>query len=164
MELQGTFPLPEAQLDRFLMRIRLGYPDENEEKNILLRFQQNNPLDDLSSVIPAAELLEMQKLCRRVYIDESVRSYIVALTRATRTNKNIELGASPRATLGLSLAAQALAAIRGREFVIPDDVKYLAVPALTHRLTARAEARIKGRSLETMVKEIIDTIPVPVEK
>ena len=164
VELQGTFPLPEAQLDRFLMRIRLGYPDENEEQNILLRFQQNNPLDDLSSVIPAAELLEMQKLCRRVYIDESVRSYIVALTRATRTNKNIELGASPRATLGLSLAAQALAAIRGREFVIPDDVKYLAVPALTHRLTARAEAKIKGRSLETMVKEIIDTIPVPVEK
>ncbi len=164
VELQGTFPLPEAQLDRFLMRIRLGYPDENEEQNILVRFQQDNPLEKLSSVIPASELLEVQKLCRQVYVDESLRSYIVALTRATRTYKGIDLGASPRATLGLNLAAQALAVIRGRGFVIPDDVKYLATPVLAHRLTAKAESRLKGRSVDTIVKEIVDTIPVPVEE
>jgi MoxR-like ATPase len=164
VELQGTFPLPEAQLDRFLMCIRLGYPDENEEQNILIRFQQNNPLDKLTSVISTGELLEIQRLCRQVYVDESIRSYAVAITRATRTHKGIELGASPRATLGLSLAAQALAIIRGRNYVMPDDVKYLAVPVLAHRLSAKAEARIKGRSLEAVVKEIIDTVPVPVEK
>jgi MoxR-like ATPase len=164
VELQGTFPLPEAQLDRFLMCLRLGYPDENEEQNILLRFQENNPLDTLNSVIAKDTLLEIQKLCRRVYVDESVRSYIVAITRATRTHKSIELGASPRATLGLNMAAQALAAIRGRTYVIPDDVKYLAVPVLTHRLTAKPEARIKGRSLDIIVKEIVGTVPVPVEK
>ena len=164
VELQGTFPLPEAQLDRFLMCLRLGYPDESEEQNILLRFQEVNPLDTLTSVVTGDKMLEIQKYCRRVYVDESVRSYIVALTRATRTHKSIELGASPRATLGLNMAAQALAAIRGRTYVIPDDVKYLAVPVLTHRLTAKPEARIKGRSLDVIVKEIIEIVPVPVEK
>ncbi len=164
IELQGTFPLPEAQLDRFLMRIRLGYPEAKEEEDILTRFQQSNPLDDLPSVVSKSELLEMQTLCRKVYIDESVRSYIVAIARATRTHKSIEMGASPRATLGLSLAAQALAAIRGRNFVIPDDVKFLAAPVLAHRLTAKTEAKIKSRSIETVVKEIVETVPVPVEK
>lgn len=164
VELQGTFPLPEAQLDRFLMRIRLGYPNEAEEQNILLRFQQENPLDNLTSVITTEELLEMQQLCRQVYVDESVRGYIVAITRATRIYKGIELGASPRASLGFNLAAQALAAIQGRSYVIPDDVKYLAVPVLVHRLTAKTEARLKGHSLETIVKEIMATVPVPVEE
>lgn len=164
VELQGTFPLPEAQLDRFLLRLRLGYPAEDEEKNILLRFQQDNPLDSLTSVIEAKELLELQKLCRQVYIEDSVRDYIVAITRATRNHKGIILGASPRASLHLNLASQALAAIRGRDYVIPDDVKHLAIPALAHRLIARSEAKLKGQSAEAIVSEVVSTIPVPVEE
>jgi len=164
VELEGTFPLPEAQLDRFLLRIGLGYPSEDEEGTILSRFEKENPLDILTSVIAAAELLELQKLCREVYVDESVRKYVTAITRATRSHEGIKLGASPRASLGLHLAAQALAAIRGRSYVIPDDVKYLVVPALAHRLISKTEARLKGRSTEAIVNDIVSTIPVPVEK
>ena len=163
VELEGTFPLPEAQLDRFLLRINLGYPSEEEEGVILCRFQQENPLDTLPSVIEVAELLELQGLCRQVYAEESVRNYIIAITRATRSHQGIELGASPRASLSLYLASQALAAIRGRNYVIPDDVKYLAVPALAHRLIIRAEARLRGGSLQNMVEEVVSTVPVPVE-
>ncbi len=164
VELEGTFPLPEAQLDRFLLKIRLGYPSEDEEGAILCRFQQENPLDNLSSVIEAKELLELQRLCRQVYVENSVRNYIVALARATRSHQGIELGASPRASLGLHLASQALAAIRGRNYVIPDDVKYLAIPVLAHRLIIRAEARLRGRSLQSVVEEVVSTVPVPVEE
>jgi MoxR-like ATPase len=164
IELQGTFPLPEAQLDRFLLRVKLGYPSEDEEVTILSRFQQENPLNNLTSVIEAKELLELQNLCRQVYIENSVRNYVTAITRATRNHQGIELGASPRASLGLHLASQALAAIRGRNYIIPDDVKYLAVPALAHRLIAKSEARLRGHSLETIVSEIVSTVPVPVEE
>jgi MoxR-like ATPase len=164
VELEGTFPLPEAQLDRFLLRIKLGYPSENEEEAILSRFQQANPLDDLAIVIKAGELLELQKLCRQVYIEDSVRNYVVAITRATRLHQSVELGASPRASLGLHLASQALAAIRGRSYVIPDDVKQLAVPALAHRLIVTTEARLRGRSPEDIAGEVVLTVPVPVEE
>ncbi|MFC2006971.1 AAA family ATPase [Chloroflexota bacterium] len=164
IELEGTFPLPEAQLDRFLLRIKIGYPSEREEAAILSRFQQEEPLDTLNNVIDATELLELQKLCRQIHIEESVTNYIIAITRATRNHEDIELGASPRASLSLYLASQALAAIRGRNYVIPDDVKYLAIPTLAHRLLARTEARLRGRSLETLVNDIISTVPVPVEK
>ncbi|MFH1646755.1 MAG: MoxR family ATPase [Chloroflexota bacterium] len=164
VELEGTFPLPEAQLDRFLLRVNLGYPTENEEDAILVRFQQENPLDGLASVITAGELLELQKLCRQVYVDDSIRSYAVAISRATRGHDGIKLGASPRASLGLHLASQALAAIRGRDYVLPDDVKYLAVPVIAHRLIPRAEARLRGHSAEKMVREIVATVPVPVEE
>jgi len=164
VELEGTFPLPEAQLDRFLLKVKLGYPTEDEERTILSRFRQENPLDNLTSVVDAKELLELQKLCRQVYIEDSICQYVVAITRATRTYQGIELGASPRASLGLHLASQALAAIRGRNYVIPDDVKYLAVPALAHRLIAKTETRLRGRSLEDIVNEVIATVPVPVEE
>jgi MoxR-like ATPase len=164
VELEGTFPLPEAQLDRFLLRVSLGYPSEDEEASILSRFQQDNPLDNLASVIEAAELLELQKLCRQVHVDDSVRGYAVALSRATRDHEGIRLGASPRASLGLHLASQALAAVRGRDYVIPDDVKYLAVPVMAHRLISKAEARLKGHSAEEMVQAIVSTVPVPVEE
>jgi MoxR-like ATPase len=163
IELEGTFPLPEAQLDRFLFRIRLGYPSEEGEASILSRFQKDNPLDSLTSVIEAQELLKLQKSCREVYIEDSVRQYMVAVTRATRGYKDIELGASPRASLSLSLASQALAAIRGRNYVIPDDVKYLAVPTLAHRLVAKTQTRLRGQSVEGIISEIISTVPVPVE-
>jgi len=164
IELEGTFPLPEAQLDRFLIRIRLGYPSPNEEGDILTRFCKDNPLVNLDSVIQSDELLGLQTLCREVYIEDSVRDYIVAITRATRTHSDIRLGASPRASLGLSYAVQSLAAIRGRNYVIPDDVKYLAIPTLAHRLIAKTEARLKGRTTENIVQEIIATVPVPVEE
>ena len=164
VELEGTFPLPEAQLDRFLLRVSLGYPSEDEEGAILSRFQKNNPLDNLTSVIEAEELLELQKLCRQVYIDDSVRSYVTAITRATRDHQSIDLGASPRASLGLHLASQALAAIRGRDYVIPDDVKHLSVPALAHRLISKTEARLREHSSEAIVNEIVATVPVPVEE
>ncbi len=164
VELEGTFPLPEAQLDRFLLRVKLCYPTEDEERTILSRIRQENPLDNLTSVVETTELLELQKLCRQVHIDDSVCQYVVAITRATRTYQGIELGASPRASLGLHLASQALAAIRGRNYVIPDDVKYLAVPALAHRLIAKTETRLRGHSLEDVVNEIVATVPVPVEE
>ena len=164
VELQGTFPLPEAQLDRFLLMVRIGYPSEDEEGTILYRFQGENPLDSLTSVIEARELLGLQQLCRQVYVEDSVRNYVVAITRATRSHQDIELGASPRASLGLHLASQALAAIRGRHYVIPDDVKYLSVPVLAHRLIARTEASLKGRTREAIVNEVVSKVPVPVEE
>ena len=108
-------------------------------------------------------MLKLQSLCRQVFVEETVRKYIVDITRATRTHESIELGASPRASLGLHFASQALAAVRGRDFVIPDDVKYLAVPALSHRLIAKTEARLKGHSSDAIVNELISTLPVPVE-
>lgn len=163
VELAGTFPLPEAQLDRFLLRVGLDYPTKEEEGIILSRFQESNPINDLSSVIEAGEIIELQNLCRHVYVDESLRDYTVAITRATREHEGVMLGASPRATLGLHLASQALAAIRGRDYVIPDDVKYLTLPALAHRLISKTEYRLKGHSLEDMINKIVDSVPVPVE-
>jgi len=164
VEQEGTFPLPEAQLDRFLMRIRLGYPAVDEEEAILSRFQNENPMDNLTSVIDAAALIELQKLCRDIYIENSVRNYIVNITRASREHSSIDLGASPRASLGLSMASQSLAAIRGRDFVIPDDVKHMAVPVLAHRLILKNEASLKMRSAESFVEEILGKVPVPLDK
>jgi len=163
IELEGTFSLPEAQLDRFLLRLKLGYPSEDEELAILSRFKQGNPLDSLPSVIASAELRELQKVCRQVYIEASVLSYITSITRATRTHPDISLGASPRASLGLSLASQALAAARGRNYVIPDDVKHVAIPVLAHRLILKTEARLRDRAVEQLVAEILSALPVPVE-
>jgi MoxR-like ATPase len=159
----GTFPLPEAQLDRFLLRLRLGYPSEGEEGQILSRFQQENPLVHLASVTEAAELLNLQKICRQVFVDDSIHQYIIALVRATREHSGLKLGASPRAALGLNQAAQALAAMQGRYFVTPDDVKYLAIPTLAHRIIAKPEARLKGHSTEEIIKELLTKIAVPVE-
>jgi len=164
IELEGTFPLPEAQLDRFLMKLKMGYPFEDEERAILVRFQEENPLESLEAVITREELLKVEKLCRRVYVDELLRDYIVAITRATRQHQGIELGASPRASLSLHLAAQSLAAIRGRNYVIPDDIKYLSVPVLAHRLVSRTEMRLRGRTVEDTVKEVVAGVPVPVEE
>jgi len=164
VELEGTFPLPEAQLDRFLMKVTIGYPGEDEEEAILQRFQQENPLASLSSVIEAQELPELQKLSRQVYMEDSVRRYLLAITRATREHEGVELGASPRASLSLDLASRALAAVRGRNYVIPDDVKYLALPILGHRLIAKPEAKLRKHSTEAILGEILSRLPVPVEK
>lgn len=164
IELEGTFPLPEAQLDRFLLRLKVGYPTEDEEGSILTRFKEENPLEQLISVTEAKELLNLQKLCRHTFVEKSVRNYIIAITRATRTHADIKLGASPRASLGLLLASQTLAAMRGRSYVIPDDVKYLATPTLGHRLIATTEARLRGHSTEEIIKDILLKLPVPVEE
>jgi MoxR-like ATPase len=163
VEMEGTFSLPEAQLDRFLLRARIGYPSEEEEGAILSRFQQANPLDDLKSVMEARELLELQGLCRQVHVDESVRAYILGIARSTRSHGEVRLGTSPRASLGLHLASQALAAVRGRDYVIPDDVKRLSAPVLAHRLIAKTESRLRGQSPEDIVAEILSQAPVPVE-
>jgi len=163
IELEGTFPLPEAQLDRFLLRVKLGYPAAEEEEAILTRFRETNPLDSLSAVLETGELLELQKLFRQVFVDPSVRGYITAITRATRDHADIRLGGSPRSSLGLHSAAQALAAIQGRSFVIPDDIKSLVLPLLGHRLLLKAEARMRGKSEEDVLREILDGIPVPLE-
>jgi MoxR-like ATPase len=164
IELEGTFPLPEAQLDRFLLKLKLGYPTEDEEGMILQRFQEENPLDNLKAVVEAAELLELQKLCRKVHVSESVRSYIVNITQATRSHAGVKLGASPRASLSLYLGVQSLAAIEGRNYVIPDDVKALATPVLTHRLIVKAETGLRGQTAESIVADVLSHVPVPVEE
>lgn len=164
IELEGTFPLPEAQLDRFLMRIDIGYPSELEENAILTRFQVKDPLDELSSVIDSQKILELQKSCRQVYVEESVRNYIIRINTATRHHPDIKLGTSPRASLGLQLASQTMAAIKGRNYVIPDDVKSLAVPILAHRLIAKTSVRLKGKTEKEIVTEILNDLPVPVEE
>ncbi|MFC1945630.1 AAA family ATPase [Chloroflexota bacterium] len=164
VEMSGTFPLPEAQLDRFLIRIGLGYPDEAEEYEILERFREGNPAVSLESVVTAEDLLEMQGRCRQVRIAEPVRNYIAAITRATRQHEGLRLGASPRATLGLGHASQALAAIRGRDYVMPDDVKLLAVPALAHRVIQKTESRLKGKSAVAVISEVVASVAVPAEE
>jgi MoxR-like ATPase len=163
IELEGTFPLPEAQVDRFLMRLALGYPSEQDENSILLRYEREDPLETLAPVIHAQDLLTLQTEVRSVLVEESVRSYIVRVVRATREHEAVELGVSPRGTLALYRTAQALAAVRGRKFVIPDDVKYLAPPVLTHRLIISPQTRLRGRRPEEIVAEIVETVPVPVE-
>ena len=164
IELEGTFPLPEAQIDRFLMKIALGYPSESDENAILLRYEREDPLDKLAPVVQAADLLAMQQQVRGVLVEESVRDYVVKVVRATREHAAVELGVSPRGTLALYKTAQALAALRDRQFVIPDDVKYLAPPVLTHRIIISPQTRLRGRRPEEVMAEIVETVPVPVEK
>lgn len=163
IELEGTFPLPEAQLDRFLMKVALGYPDEDSENEMLLRFERIDPLDTLESVVGPQDILRMQHEVRTVRVENSVRRYIVNVSRATRAHDDIMLGASPRATMALYHTCQARAAINGRDFVIPDDVKQMAPPVLTHRLVVNPQTRLRGRVPEDVVREIVDTVPVPVE-
>jgi len=164
IELEGTFPLPEAQVDRFLMKVALGYPSEPDENAILLRYEREDPLEKLAPVVEAADLLAMQQQVKEVLVEESVRDYIVKVVRATRHHAAVELGVSPRGTLALYKTAQALAALRDRQFVIPDDVKILAPPVLTHRIIISPQTRLRGRRPEEVMAEIVETVPVPVEK
>jgi MoxR-like ATPase len=163
VELEGTFPLPEAQVDRFLLRIVIGYPSEEEENAILERFRAQDPLPDLQSVSSPAEILDLQKVRREIRVEETVRDYIVRVARATRRHPEIELGASPRATLALYWSSQAWAGILGRDFVIPDDVKFMAPYVLTHRLMISPQAQLRGREPQELVADIVDAVPVPVE-
>ena len=162
IELEGTFPLPEAQIDRFLLRLRLGYPTEDDETAMLERFEDADPLTSLQPVASADDVLRIQGLVRQVYIDPVLRDYLVRVIRATREHPDVELGASPRATLGLYRCAQALAGIRGQEYVTPDDIKTLATPALAHRVILKSMARLRERSQESVVSEVLEAQSVPV--
>jgi MoxR-like ATPase len=163
VELEGTFPLPEAQLDRFLMRLSIGYPSAQEEEAILLRFGAADPLLGLQAVASPEEVLAAQQARRAVRVEASVRQYIIAVADATRRHAEIALGASPRASLGIYQAAQAWAAIAGRDFVLPDDVKRMAPAVLIHRLMIAPQAQLRGQQLEELVAGIIERVPVPVE-
>lgn len=163
VELEGTFPLPEAQVDRFQLRVALGYPTQEEENAILERFRATDPLPDLEAVTNPEEILQLQAERREIRVEESVRDYIVRVSRATREHPEIELGASPRASLALYWASQAWAAIHGRDFVLPDDVKFMAPHVLTHRLIISPQAQLRGRLPQELVADIVDAVPVPVE-
>ena len=164
IELEGTFPLPEAQVDRFLIKLPIGYPTKEEEHAILLRFEREDPLDELEPVTTPDELVAIQRQVREVRVEESVRGYIVDVVRATRSHKDVQLGVSPRGTLSLYKCAQALAAIRGRKYVLPDDVKLLAPYVLTHRILISPATRLRGRRLTDVLMDVIETVPVPVER
>ena len=161
IEYEGTFPLPEAQLDRFMMNITLGYPRPQDEMNILDSHQFHHPLDDLEQIMRAEELVQIQQQVRSIHVDPSIREYIVSLAGATRTHHNLYLGASPRGSLALFRASQALAAIRGRGYVIPDDVKLLAKATLAHRIIVTPAARVRGITSAAILEEILQTVPVP---
>lgn len=163
VELEGTFPLPEAQLDRFLLRLKLGYPDEEGEDEILQRFETANPLDELLPVTTADELLHMIGALQRLHVDPVVRRYAVRIVRETREEPSFELGASPRASLGLFRAARAYAAMAGRDFVLPDDVKAMAPHVIPHRLILSSQARLRGRDADEVFAEILQRVPAPVE-
>ena len=164
IELEGTFPLPEAQLDRFLMKIEIGYPTADESRMILSRFKKQDPLEELPAVTGAKELSDMQKICRDVHVAADVEDYIIRITEATREHDTLQMGASPRAMLALYNASQALAAVRGRNYVTPDDVKYLAAPVLVHRLIPKSESRLRGYRAAQTVEEIVESVFVPVEE
>jgi MoxR-like ATPase len=164
IELEGTFPLPEAQLDRFLLKIKMGYPTAEDDRLILSRFRQTDPLEELTPVVSSTELLQLQKETHSVHVSADIENYIIRLIQATRTHKALQLGASPRAMLALYRASQALAALKGREFVIPDDVKYLVPFVLTHRIIPRMESHLRGQTAEQALSEVLASVPVPVEE
>jgi len=164
IELEGTFPLPEAQLDRFLVKIKMGYPNTEDDRLILSRFRKNDPLEELMPVVKADDLMQMQSACREVHVAADIEDYLIRLTHATREHKSVELGASPRAMLALYHASQSLAAIRGRGFVIPDDVKYLVNFVFIHRIITKAENYLRGTTADSILKEITESVPVPVER
>lgn len=160
-EYVGTYPLPEAQVDRFFMRISLGYPGADDEVNILKRFSQDDPLKTLTPVTDGETVAALQGLTRRVFVEESLHRYVVALVRLTREHPDVELGASPRGSLALFRASQAAALYQGRSYVLPDDVKAMCLPTLSHRLILRQEARLRGQTAEDIIVESLRQIPVP---
>jgi MoxR-like ATPase len=160
VEYEGTFPLPEAQLDRFLMRISLGYPNPHDERQILINLRREHPITRLGKVAEAGELLVLQRQVWDVNVDETLQEYIVTLAAATRAHPDLALGISPRGSLALFKASQALAAVRGREHVLPDDIKSLAHVTLAHRLIVRPEAELRGRSAKAILDEVLQNTPL----
>ena len=160
IEYEGTFPLPEAQLDRFFIRLQLGYPKDREEIAILDAQRVIHPLETIEQVLSAEELLEAQSAVKEIHIADQVKAYVVAVVNATRSHPDVYLGASPRGSLALARASQALALLQGRDFVLPDDVKRLAGPTLSHRLILQPQARLKDLAATTVIAEVLASVPV----
>jgi MoxR-like ATPase len=158
---EGTFPLPEAQLDRFLVRLNLGYPSAEEEASMLGRLQLKHPIDDLKVVVAADQIVQCQAVVRSIRVDDKLSRYIVELVRRTREHPDVLLGGSPRASLALYRAAQALAAVRGNDFVTPDDIKRLATAVLAHRIILKPESRLRKVTPRSVVEELLDLVSVP---
>ena len=161
IEYEGTFPLPEAQLDRFLMRISLGYPSFAEEMSIIEQQEQVHPINELRSVATPEDIIDLQEACKNIYVDNTVREYIVSLIDATRNHENVSLGASPRASLGMFRAARGLAILRDRDYVIPDDIKELAYAVLAHRLILSPSARMRGLHTGQIISNLLESVPIP---
>lgn len=164
VEYEGTFPLPEAQLDRFLLRIVLGYPGSQEEQHMLTRLQREHPITRVRAVAQCADLLELRRQVWEIHVDETIQQYVVAISSATRHHPDVVLGASPRASLALFKSAQALAAARGRDHVIPEDVQQMAEPVLAHRLKLRAESELRGKQAASVLREVIESTPLKLEE
>jgi len=160
IEYEGTFPLPEAQLDRFLMKLSMGYPNREDEKQILTNLQREHPITHLEQVVEQAHLLELQRQVWEVFVDDTLRDYIVRLVEATRNHPDLALGGSPRASLALFKTSQALAALRGRDHVIPEDIKDLVKVTLGHRLMLRPESELRGKSIQTVLSDILQNTPL----
>ena len=164
VELEGTFPLPEAQVDRFLLKVGMGYPEREEERQILRRFRTGNPLVELTPVISTDDIRMANQLCREVHVHPVLEDYLLDIVAATRVNSAFALGVSPRGALAFYRTAQALAAIHGRNYVIPDDIKQMAHPVLAHRLAPSIDARLHGQSVTDVLTTVVDETPVPVEE
>ena len=160
-EFEGTYPLPESQLDRFLMRIEIGYPDLDHEKKVLFSQTHDHPLAALSPVLNRQSIIDLQKKVKNVRVDESIIEYMLEITRRTRSNSKLEIGVSPRGSLMLRRAVQAYAVVESRDYVVPEDVKKLAIPVLSHRVIVRATARQDARRAAAVIKDIIEELPVP---
>ncbi len=163
IEYEGAFPLPEAQLDRFFMRIRLGYPTVSEEKEILQRLQVEHPIAEIAPCTTPEQVAHMQRLVAQVFVEDSVRDYIVRLTHASRVHPQVQLGVSPRGSLALMRASQASAALQGRDYVLPDDVKQNAESVLAHRILLRPESVMRGVTREAVVRELLERVSVGAE-
>jgi len=162
IEYEGTFPLPEAQLDRFLLKLAVGYPSPPDEGQMLLNLQREHPITALGQVVDGSQLIELQRLVWEAHVDDTVRDYVVRLVQATRHHPDLALGASPRGSLALFKTAQALAILRGRDYVIPDDVKSLAMPALAHRLIVRPESALRGYSADRILGDLLQSTPLDI--
>jgi MoxR-like ATPase len=161
IEFEGVFPLPEAQLDRFLMRLRVGYPEMEEETTMLRRLQREHPIASLAQVADGQDLPELTRLVWDVHVDETLNRYVVQLIHATRQHSDLALGASPRGSLALFKTSQALAAVRGRDYVLPEDIKTMAPLTLTHRLLLQPESALRGRTAEAIVHELLEQVELP---
>jgi MoxR-like ATPase len=162
IEYEGTFPLPEAQLDRFLLKLSVGYPTVQEEGHILLRLQRQHPITTIEQVVDGMRLLDLQPVVWEVHVDDTVRDYVVRLVHATRAHGDLALGASPRGSLALFKTAQALAVLRGRDYVLPDDIKHLASPTLAHRLIVRPESALRGYTAERILSDLLESTPLEI--
>nr|WP_279326877.1 MoxR family ATPase [Bacillus litorisediminis] len=164
IEYEGTYPLPEAQLDRFLLKMKMGYPSAKEEVEVLSRAQKTPPIEDLEPIISLEELRQLQQQVREVMVDDTLKMYIVDIATRTRAHASIFLGVSPRGSIALMKAAQAYALLHDRDYVIPDDIQYLAPFVFTHRIILKSEAKFEGISAEDVIKQILGRVPVPVQR